>query len=457
MTKAGAKNVMANMDIKTARMVYFDNQLAATNIQMMAFSWCAMFLLFVWNDMCYDLATLEFSDAADKCLPAFQGKLLGWVCNLIVIWRLTYLYTVMSWREKEEFQFQSNLEAFRKTGIWKSFLTELLVAVIYPLPSQQDMAFLNTYVTMLCFARIYLVLRFLRDSSHIYRHRRQIERHFRKSGELSQSIDFSTVWIVYYNQYTILTISGLFFVTFGFLSYCLWMAEREYWNDGSAPPDPWKVSQHGGQLPDQDVFFQTEYVTIGNCLWNVVVTMTTVGYGYIKPLGYQGRVFAGIAVLSGLVQTSMITGVLTQYLNPSHFQQMVMDWIQADQINKGQQQAAAYLLQTAWRARNQYRLKVQQKKENGQDVPRDYVRRHIRVAARPWVNKLRSYSKQLSDMKAAQSSTAYDEMQARKLQRSMRKLNRRLDFYLEACGVEKEKVSIATALFGGGLVRITSP
>jgi len=48
--------------------------------------------------------------------------------------------------------------------------------------------------------------------------------------------------------------------------------------------------------------------------WWAFVTMTTVGYGDIAPVGVPGRLFAVIWILTGLVIIAIFTGVISTAL-----------------------------------------------------------------------------------------------------------------------------------------------
>lgn len=49
-----------------------------------------------------------------------------------------------------------------------------------------------------------------------------------------------------------------------------------------------------------------DYRNVSNCLWNMLVTMTTVGYGDYYPVTNLGRLIIIICALSGIVLVSLI-------------------------------------------------------------------------------------------------------------------------------------------------------
>lgn len=442
------KKLNSQLNGMAERHQFFDAHLEAINIQMLCLSWTMVFLLWIYNDACYDLTTLVFSDSFQDCEIAYWLKCVAWIVNLLFLWRLCMYYRFKSWASQSQWGFQSKFQAFTTTSLWKQFLVELFIAIIYPLPTTADFGFLNNWLSLFCFFRCYLILRAFRDVSPMWKNRDAIERHFRRQGHTRETITFKSVWVVYYHQYTILCVAGVFFFTVVFFSYNMWLAEREFWNQGVVPPDPYKVSQYDGKFP-QEVFpeeewVQTEYKRIGVCTWNIVVTMTTVGYGYIRPLYWQGRVYASIAVLLGIIQTSMIVGVLTDKLKPTKFQAMIMSWIQRDKWTQEQRNAAAKVIQNCWRERIRWSTRARAKfTNNGKEIPRRYLARHIRTSLRPLLRQLKHATTKLAEIQAVWDENEREERADFKLISSVAKLGVRADKFLRVMGLENEPVTRA--------------
>eukprot|EP00794_Sanderia_malayensis_P018225 gene18225-20043_t len=93
------------------------------------------------------------------------------------------------------------------------------------------------------------------------------------------------------NGWPILVLTVLMAVLAGII---MWMLDT-YWNEEQFPRS------------------FTEGIIEG--FWWAFVTMTTVGYGDIAPVGVPGRLFAIMWVLTGLVIISIFTGVITTALN----------------------------------------------------------------------------------------------------------------------------------------------
>lgn len=240
-TKVLSKQLNSQLNGRAERHHYFDEHLQAINIQMVCLSWAMVLMLWIYNDACYDLTTLEFNDSYERCQIAYELKLGAWFVNIIFFWRLCAYYRMKAWSTQSVWGFPSKWAAFRRTSLWKGFCIELFIAIVYPLPTTEDYGFANNWLSLFTYFRCYLILRALRDASSMWKNRDAIERHFRRSGHSRESITFKSVWIVYYHQYTVLCVGGLFFFTMTFFSYNVWLAEREFWNQGAAPPDPYKV------------------------------------------------------------------------------------------------------------------------------------------------------------------------------------------------------------------------
>lgn len=56
-----------------------------------------------------------------------------------------------------------------------------------------------------------------------------------------------------------------------------------------------------------------EGIPIGNALWLIFVTITTVGYGDISPSTAFGKLIAGFLIITGIGFLSMLTGTISTY------------------------------------------------------------------------------------------------------------------------------------------------
>ena len=63
-----------------------------------------------------------------------------------------------------------------------------------------------------------------------------------------------------------------------------------------------------------------DYTVIQNCIWNVVVTMTTVGYGDYYPKTNLGRFIMIASVLTGTTLVSFMIVALNNFMKFSNHQ-----------------------------------------------------------------------------------------------------------------------------------------
>ena len=50
------------------------------------------------------------------------------------------------------------------------------------------------------------------------------------------------------------------------------------------------------------------------CMWNIVVTMTTVGYGDVIPVSYGGRTLGAFICLWGVLLESLMVATISEFL-----------------------------------------------------------------------------------------------------------------------------------------------
>jgi hypothetical protein len=410
---------------------YFDSQLEAVNIQMCCFSLLGFCLVIVYNDHCFDFEnTLRFTDNFEVCELAWYFKLAAWSFWLIFLWRLCVYYALLSEAKAYVWGFSSRFSAFIKSDLWKWFLLELIVNAFFPLPLKSDGGKLSTLFQALCFCRLYLILRFVRDSSSIWKERQKIENHFKdvNTSGAEFSVTWQTVFKITFLQNTILCVLLLFLFTLGFLSYIEWLVERETWVNGDTG-EYWEAESNGGNAPPEDEnWSQSQFRLITDCAWFMIVTMTTLGYGDMVPYSPYGKVFAAIAVLIGIIQTSLLVGVVTTKMNPTAFEKQVVTWMEREAVKTEQSQAAVRVIEVAWKVKKQNRMRV----EKGQEQwTADELKKHIKTAIRPWVKRLFSARKHMFEIDKEWKAEEQSQKIARDLSRSLDNIEDKINLLLQ--------------------------
>lgn len=410
---------------------YFDKHLEAVNIQMMCFSLLGFCLVIVYNDLCFDHeGTLRFTDDINACAFAYYFKLVAWGFWLIFLWRLCIYYALLSEYKAHVWGYSTKFSAFIRSDLWQWFLVELIVNAFFPLPLKTDGGKLSTLFQALCFCRLYLILRAVRDNSSVWKERSKIENHFKdvNTSGADYTVTLQTVFKITFLQNTVLCVVGIFFITLGFLSYIVWLVERETWVNGDTG-EYWEAQENGGLAPpDNENWSMSQFRLMGDCAWFMIVTMTTLGYGDMVPYSYYGKVFAAIAVLIGIIQTSLLVGVTTTKMNPSAFEKQVVLWMERETVKKDQSQSAVRVIEAAWKVKKEAR---QEAEKGGKIMNEDELRKHIKKAIRPWVKKLYTARKLMFEIDKKWNADEQSAQLARTLTRSLDSIENKIDSILQ--------------------------
>lgn len=70
-----------------------------------------------------------------------------------------------------------------------------------------------------------------------------------------------------------------------------------------------------------------KFSTYQNCLWLIIITVFTVGYGDLSPQTDLGRVIAVVASLCGLILAATLIGLVHQYLTLNNDEASVLKFI----------------------------------------------------------------------------------------------------------------------------------
>eukprot|EP00293_Proteomonas_sulcata_P007537 CAMPEP_0184288584 /NCGR_PEP_ID=MMETSP1049-20130417/1098_1 /TAXON_ID=77928 /ORGANISM="Proteomonas sulcata, Strain CCMP704" /LENGTH=710 /DNA_ID=CAMNT_0026595059 /DNA_START=64 /DNA_END=2193 /DNA_ORIENTATION=- len=174
------------------------------------------------------------------------------------------------------------------------WLAECLILCIHPIPfvpthhtmfEQEGVSY--SWETLLCtfvLLRIYMGFRYFK-SAMIQRHRVARALSFTRH---SIAIESYTFWFKYaLEKHSLETVSLFIFFTMFWLAYLVRLAEAG--------------------VPSFDDFRDYR-----NCVWFVIVTMTTTGYGDLTPASGMGRVVAVLAMVFGIASAAIITALLTE-------------------------------------------------------------------------------------------------------------------------------------------------
>eukprot|EP00002_Diphylleia_rotans_P003836 TRINITY_DN12717_c0_g1_i2.p1 TRINITY_DN12717_c0_g1~~TRINITY_DN12717_c0_g1_i2.p1 ORF type:complete len:544 (+),score=103.13 TRINITY_DN12717_c0_g1_i2:44-1675(+) len=203
-----------------------------------------------------------------------------------------------------------------------SFVLEILVCM-YHIPPFMDSYFdgaADKYGIFM-FARMYLILRVIRDNSPIYRNRVQIlQRGY--DGRSSSGLDG---WVIHIRRHFEKN-PGVFMVivlvlAYLSISFAIYVHERE----------------------KQDAF------TFPLTLWYTAVTMMTIGYGDYSAVTTFGRIYAALGGIIGLLISSLSIAVTTGFLSLNRREKFAVDWVSKAELDLDIENSAATVIQCWWR------------------------------------------------------------------------------------------------------------
>mmetsp|Transcript_6748 Transcript_6748/g.6005 ORF Transcript_6748/g.6005 Transcript_6748/m.6005 type:complete len:262 (-) Transcript_6748:254-1039(-) len=232
-------------------------------------------------------------------------------------------------------------DTLRNTGQWKTLAVELLINLIMPYPFFNDFIYYENYTNgdgedhviefrvnwiLLClmtFIRLYQVIKCLLYLTFWLEPRAQRVCHM---NGVNANYMFAIKSLMKASPYRVLTVSLLISVTQ--MSYCLRMFEGP-------------VTKASGQ----------DYDLISNTIWNIFVTMTTVGYGDLFPKTNIGRIVGIIIAFWGVFIVSLFVVSLSTMLEFDSGEQKAFLLNERLQIKENLRVEAANVLCGAYRQR----------------------------------------------------------------------------------------------------------
>mmetsp|Transcript_8622 Transcript_8622/g.21551 ORF Transcript_8622/g.21551 Transcript_8622/m.21551 type:complete len:309 (+) Transcript_8622:2-928(+) len=153
--------------------------------------------------------------------------------------------------------------------------------------------------------------------------RHRTARHFSSASSLN--IDSYGFWIKFALERDAFFVLGSFIIGFTLWSaYVLKITESpQYARRGDSSP----------------------FIDYGNCVWLVIVTMTTTGYGDVSPTTGIGRVTAVVVMCTGLALAAIITALLNDRLSLNPHESRFVDAIAKATVSTQRSRIAAQMIQ----------------------------------------------------------------------------------------------------------------
>jgi len=206
----------------------------------------------------------------------------------------------------------------------------------------------------------------------------------------------------------------------------VYLAERQFWLNSER--ETYLVSDYNGLPPPLD-YYPNPFHSFGTCVYFVLISATTTGYGDVYPVAWQGRLFAATTAMTGILLNSLVIAILIKRTAPDDFQKRVMERMKRIQLKREMMVCAAHVIQTAWKTR--------QKSKRAISADPSLWERKIKSAIQPSLQSLRATKRKLREtVKALSVGAAKQDPLQGKID-TLTKLTRKLE---QQVGGEESKI-----------------
>ncbi|KNC51379.1 potassium channel TSK2 [Thecamonas trahens ATCC 50062] len=218
------------------------------------------------------------------------------------------------------------------------------------------------------FLRAYLIPRYIRDHSFLFRRGSQF------IGALSD-VEFSNLFVLktILDAHPYSVVAGLLSTLVAVLSYIVHIAER---------------------------IDNPQHAQFGDSIWFLGITLVTVGYGDIVVTTLSGRISAFVTALIGLLLTALLVALVQRRLALSLQEAKVVTFLRRDRSRRLVAPSAAVVIQKAW-AYSRARRAVKAR-------PSFRARRAVRTAERTMYAALRTWRKLKHSLSSMNTKTEAD-------------------------------------------------
>jgi hypothetical protein len=204
-------------------------------------------------------------------------------------------------------------------------LSEVFIHLLHPLAFLETSAGTQTFYEIsecFIFLRMYLILRILYQSSHIYRLRFDIVNSNRELQRLGYRISASSTFKILFYQYTASVVIGLFILVIFIYGFWMFVIERNN---------------------------NAQFALLFDAYWYVWVSMATIGYGDMTPFSTTGRVVAIMIAATSFFILTLFSGIVTNLLQPTREQKYVASYSAQKAADKDYREAAGKMLLQAFK------------------------------------------------------------------------------------------------------------
>ena len=213
---------------------------------------------------------------------------------------------------------------WRSSWLKNMYILEILIHVIHPLFVFQSFSTsLYTLCQIFMFTRLYLFSRMLHTFSRPYKLRIEIINSNREFQTMNLRIKMGlTLKMLFYNK-TVLVLCTALASSITVFSFMIFLLERNEQKD--------------------------EFGRLENVLWFSFITFTTIGFGDFVPQTISGRICTVLLGITGVVITTIFSGVLTNKLAPTKIQRYIVEYLAVRSTLRVYEEKAAFLLQAVFK------------------------------------------------------------------------------------------------------------
>jgi len=280
-------------------------------------------------------------DEGYSASPAVYGlKAISsaFTCLLLVLLVLLYRAQLVAGKLHGELD---SADTLYSTGMLNSLLLEMCLCALHcPVGLDSTVTFTNLGLTIrytldevfgvLVLVRCYLLVRVFDDAAGFVTAQARV---VAKWNRVNFGIGFTFRSMM--ERFPLRFVSLLMFVTTLSLAHALRVCERPVCRDWS------NVVARCGPYEDSYEHYTT-------ALWNIVITMTTVGYGDIYPISHGGRMVATIACFAGVALVALLVTAITGMSQFDPDELRAFNALYRAQGRSSHRSAAARMIASAW-------------------------------------------------------------------------------------------------------------
>jgi hypothetical protein len=310
--------------------------------------WLSLWSLGSWLSIIV-ITELRYDSVLHKYTENNEAYTISLGLNVAAIVTLVLYYRVKARTKKQVWGYESSLTAFIKSDLKFSFLIELFILIVQPLPFNSVPDTFEEMVMGFMSLRFYLILRVLRNETELYQQRYVIGYLGGNQGSFSRfyHINSFAIFKSVLMNYTGFVLFTLISICLASLGYAIFVIERPL----CIPLDPLLTTTRCSDIPEEDLinYEYSPFTDMSRAIYFVLVCMTTVGFGDYFASSTTGRFWAILSTIIGIVLSSFTVGAITNALIMNPVEKYIVSWRNTTKYNSRFFNRAVLSIQTWWR------------------------------------------------------------------------------------------------------------